>query len=160
MKRTTATWLTTSTATALCALSGSIATDPTSTWYKALDKPAWQPPGSVFPLVWTALYTGIAVTSARTINELERAARTDESKSFTRALAVNLTLNQGWSWTFFKAHRLGLASLTAAALAASSIDLARRASAAGTSKGAQLVPYAAWCTFATALTVEIARRNR
>ena len=97
--------------TAATAVSGSIATDPKSAWYTALDKPAWQPPGAVFPIVWTALYASIGVASV------------------------------------------------AALLAASSIDLARRAGRAGRGPGLALVLYAAWCTFATALTAEIARRN-
>ncbi|MFZ2166402.1 MAG: TspO/MBR family protein, partial [Propionibacteriaceae bacterium] len=42
---------------------GSAASDPTSQWYVALDKPAWQPPGYVFPIAWTTLYTSIAVAS-------------------------------------------------------------------------------------------------
>lgn len=160
MKRSHRTWITTTAATALCAVSGSLATDTKSTWYESLNKPSWQPPGVVFPFVWTALYTGLAATSARTINELDSADRTDEAAGFKSALLINLALNQGWSWTFFKANALKLATLNAAALAASSIDLACRSSKVNPAKGKELVPYAAWCTFATALTAAIAYRNR
>ncbi|WP_374929548.1 TspO/MBR family protein [Kytococcus sedentarius] len=154
-----ATWAGTIAATTACAVSGGIATDPSSDWYESLEKPSWQPPGYLFPIVWTGLYAGIAATSARTINTFEERGEQRRAAGYRTALGINLVLNQGWSWTFFSAHRLGLASVNAALLAMSSVDLARRAGQADTGKGLELVPYALWCTFATALTVWIARRN-
>lgn len=145
--------------TTACAVSGSVATDPGSTWYEALDKPAWQPPGGLFPVVWTALYAGLAVTSTLAIDELEGSGRRGEARALRRALVVNLVLNQAWSWVFFKGRALGPATVVAALLAGSSIDLARRAGRAGRGKGLALAPYAAWCSFATVLTGEIRRRN-
>ncbi len=145
--------------TAACAVSGSLATDPKSGWYKALNKPSWQPPGWLFPIVWTALYTDVAVTSAAVIRSLDAAGQPQAARDFRAALAVNLVLNQGWSWVFFKAHKLRPATVVAALLAASSIDLSRRARATGNGKALALAPYAAWCSFATILTAEIARRN-
>lgn len=146
--------------TAATAVSGSVATDPKSAWYRALHKPAWQPPGGAFPVVWTALYADIAVTSTLAIDELEAAGRRDGAQSLRRALVANLVLNQAWSWVFFKARSLGPATVVAALLAGSSIDLARRAGWAGRGKGLALAPYAVWCSFATVLTAEIWRRNR
>ncbi len=151
-------WVGSVLATAATAISGSIATDPDSAWYVSLDKPKWQPPQVVFPIVWTALYAGIAATSARALIELDEAGQEEEAAKYRAALGVNLLLNQGWSWTYFRAHRLGAATAVAGLLAASSIDLARRAKRAG--KGAELVPYAAWCSFATLLTAETWRRNK
>lgn len=146
-------------ATALCAVSGSLATEPDSAWFTALDKPRWQPPGWLFPIVWTTLYTDIAVTSGKAIEDLEAAGDTRAAQRFRIALIANLLLNQGWSWTFFKAHRLRPATVVAGALALSSMDLVRRARPTGKGKALALAPYAAWCTFATILTREILRRN-
>lgn len=149
----------TSAATALCAVSGGLATEPGSAWFAALDKPRWQPAGWLFPIVWTALYTDIAVTSAKVIENLEAAGDKQAAQRFRIALVANLVLNQGWSWTFFKAHRLRPATAVAAVLAASSVDLVRRARSAGNGEALALAPYAAWCAFATILTREILRRN-
>ncbi|OKL52926.1 hypothetical protein BSZ39_12260 [Bowdeniella nasicola] len=47
------------------AVVGSIATIPEARWYVPLDKPEWKPPDNVFGPAWTALYTVLAVVSAR-----------------------------------------------------------------------------------------------
>jgi translocator protein len=130
-----------------------------SPWYEALDKPAIQPPEQVFPIVWTLLYSDIAISSAVVIERLQ-VADPAAAVAYQRALALNLVLNTSWSWVFFKAHKLVPAIVVAGALAASSIDLARRAARANRTAGAALSPYAAWCSFATALTTAIWRGNR
>lgn len=138
------------------ALVGSLLTDPNSRWYKSLDLPPWQPPAVAFPVVWSALYAGTTVASAAAIAELPE----PQANSFKTALVANMVLNAGWSGVFFRAHRPAAATVVAGALAASSADLARRAGASpGTLRKLTLGSYAAWCTFATALSGEIARRN-
>src|SRR6478736_2815876 len=52
----------TSAATVATVAVGSLATKPDSTWYRSLDLPDWQPPTLAFPIVWTALYAGIALS--------------------------------------------------------------------------------------------------
>ena len=157
--RFASTLLRTGTAVATTAVLGSVATkDINSAWYKSLDKPMIQPPGIVFPIVWTTLYTSIALSSADVIEKLASDPR--RAVAFEKALTVNLVLNASWSWVFFRAHRLPLAVVVAAALAGSSTDLTRRAYHANPRAAAALTPYAAWCGFATVLTAAIWRRNR
>lgn len=143
----------------LTAAAGSVATDPASSWYRSLDLPDWQPPGWLFPVVWTALYTDIAVTSAKVLTELDAESGRENADAYRRALLANLALNKSWSWLFFRFHNLEASTVVAALLAASSADLARRAGRAGRGLGVALLPYAAWCTFATVLTEHIRRRN-
>ncbi|MDF8263228.1 tryptophan-rich sensory protein [Luteipulveratus flavus] len=147
-------------ATAACAVVGSIASDPTSRWYRSLDLPPWQPPPLAFPIVWTALYADIAASSAATLTAFERERRTDEARSYGRAFGLNLILNAGWSALFFRAHRPAVAAVGAGALAASSADLVRRAGRVSKPARTGLALYAGWCAFATALSAEITRRNR
>lgn len=144
---------------AVTALAGSLLTDPRSAWYRGLRKPAWQPPAVAFPVVWTTLYALITVAATATSADLEERGRDAEAADFRRAFALNLVLNAGWSGLFFRAHHLPLATAGAAVLAGSSVDLARRAAQAGPGKAAALGAYAAWCTFATALSAAVARRN-
>lgn len=144
---------------AACAVAGSLLTDPENAWYRRLRKPSWQPPTLAFPVVWTALYAVITVAATSAIADLEEEGRQEEADAFKTALPLNLALNAGWSGLFFRARSPELATAGSAALAASSIDLARRGAAAGPGKAVGLGAYAAWCVFATLLSGTITRLN-
>jgi translocator protein len=151
------TLIATSAATATTAVLGSIANRRSiTTWYRTLDKPAYVPPNVVFPVAWTALYGDIAATGAATIDRLEPGRR----RGYLIALGANLVLNAGWSWMFFGWRKLGPSALAAAALTVSSADLARRTAREAPGAGLALVPYPAWCAFATVMSTDIWRRNR
>ena len=140
---------------------GGLASRPAkSGWYEGLKKPDFQPPRQAFPIVWPILYTDIAVVSASTIDTFNDRGDAEKARAYTRALAVNLVLNASWSWIFFNRRRLGTSAIVAAALTASSADLARRAAAANAGAAAVLVPYPLWCGFATALSTRIWQLNR
>lgn len=141
------------------AVAGVLATEPDSTYYRTLAKPAWQPPPPVYGIVWTPLYADIALSTGHAISRLGEQGRDRERRSLIGSLAVNLVLNTSWSWLFFRVHRPWLAAAECAVLTASSADLVRRVAAADRRAGAALLPYPAWCGFATALTVAVARRN-
>ena len=159
MKRSTL--AATTVAVAVAAGTGSIASPRrVPAWYSRLRKPAYQPPGTAFPVVWTALYADIATTSAVTLDKFRAAGQHDKARGYAAALSVNLLLNAGWSWLFFGFHKLGAAVLGAAALTLSSADLARRAAAADPRAGLALSPYPLWCAFATVLSTHIWRLNR
>src|SRR4051794_15372365 len=71
-------------AVAVTAAVGSVASSETSSiWYRGLDKPVIQPPAAVFPVVWTLLYSDIAVTSAVALDRLEG----DEAEAYRRGAA-------------------------------------------------------------------------
>ena len=124
-------------------------------WYSALNKPAFNPPDAVFPVVWSALYALMAISGWRVW-------RRDNSPERTRALAfwgAQLATNADWTRLFFGERRpkRALADvLLLEALIIRYITLARKvdAPAAG-----YFVPYAAWVAFATLLNAEIVRRN-
>lgn len=147
-------------ATAVTAALGTVATVPGSTWFRKLDKPAWQPPDSVFGPMWTALYLDIAIVAAQHLAALTERGAKQESEDFRKALGVNLALNGGWCWIFFRCHKLGASTVTAGLLAISSADLVRRVATEDAGRAAALSPYAAWTAFATVLTNAIRRRNR
>ena len=151
------TLLATGAAVTATAVTGSLGTDVRSRWYRDLDKPPWQPPGWAFGPAWTTLYGLIALGSARA---LDAASSPAERRSLLRALAVNLALNAGWNWLFFRARRPDLALAEVVLLEASTLDLARRAGRSDPAAGRLLWPYAGWVAFATALNASIARRNR
>ncbi|WP_110241771.1 TspO/MBR family protein [Nocardioides gilvus] len=127
-----------------------------SAWYQSLAKPAIQPPPIVFPIAWTILYTQTAVGSGVAQAHMSE----QQATTYRRKLTLNMALNAGWCWSFFKGQQLAPSIAVAAALAASSIDLARSGYAAHPAAGGLLTPYAAWTSFATVLTAAIWRKNR
>jgi tryptophan-rich sensory protein len=129
-------------------------------WYSRLRKPAYQPPVAAFPVVWTTLYGDIAASCAVAIDRFRAAGQHDKARRYIGALSVNLLLNAGWSWLFFRYHKLGASALGAAALTASAADLARRTAQADPRAGLALLPYPVWCGFATVLSTHIWRLNR
>jgi benzodiazapine receptor len=149
------TWLKTTAAVTAAAGIGSLVTRPGDPWYRRLSKPAWQPPGPAFPLVWTPLYGLIAFAGARVLD----AGRGRERKAFAAAYGANLALNAAWTAIFFGARRPRAALAEIVLLNASNLDLLRRAWRADRAAGAAILPYVAWTGFATALNAEIARRN-
>ncbi|GLZ57797.1 MULTISPECIES: TspO/MBR family protein [Micromonospora] len=145
----------TAAAVTVTAAAGTAVNDTSNGWYRRLRKPTWQPPPVAFPLVWTPLYALIAVAGARALDRTSGAERA----AFTRAYALNLALNFGWSALFFKARRPTVALAEIAALNASNVALMRRAAHADTVAGAALAPYVAWTLFATVLNGSIVRLN-
>jgi benzodiazapine receptor len=137
---------------------GSVATasGTNSRWFKRLAKPPYQPPAAVFPVVWTALYTQTAVASI----DAQEAMTAAQARTYRIKLGLNMALNAGWCWSFFKANKLGPSVIVAGALAASTADLARTAGQAKARAGLNLLPYSAWTAFATVLTSGLWRRNR
>jgi tryptophan-rich sensory protein len=142
--------------TAVAAVVGARGTRPDSAWYRALDKPSWQPPGAAFPLVWTPLYALIAWGTGRLVE-----GAGEEERARTLALAgADLAVNAGWCWAFFarESPRAGLATIVV--LDGLNLALLREAARRDRAAAAALAPYVAWTGFATALNASIWRRNR
>ena len=145
---------------ALClgvgALGGIFTSSSVSTWYRALARPSFTPPGWIFGPVWTALYVLMAVAAWL----VWRAAGTARRARGPLALfGAQLALNLGWSAVFFGLRRPDLAALEIvvlwAAILATLLAFGRRSRLAA----ALLAPYLAWVTFAAALNLAIWRLN-
>lgn len=135
---------------------GSIATRPEiDTWYKSLNKPVWNPPGSIFGPVWTTLYVlmGIAAWLVWKRDGFWPA------KTALILFTVQLVLNGAWSWIFFRMHRPDLAFIELVflwiAIAATTVAFFRHSPLAGWF----LTPYLAWVSFAAVLNFTIWRMN-
>src|SRR4051812_42361312 len=66
-------------------------------WYEALAKPAWTPPNLAFPLVWTVLYTAMAVAAWR----VWRTGGFSAARLPLFLYLAQLGFNGAWSWLFF-----------------------------------------------------------
>jgi tryptophan-rich sensory protein len=120
-------------------------------WFAALVKPAMMPPGWVFAVAWTTLYTLLGLSLAMLLHA--KGARYRE-----RALilfALQLLLNFAWSPLFFRAHKVSLALSVIAAMVVVAVFMIvvlwkiRRWAALLT------VPYLGWLMFALTLNYQI-----
>lgn len=145
------------TAVAAAAAAGARAVDADSAWYRALRKPDWQPPPWAFGAVWTPLYATIAYAAG---HALGRAGDAPRRRRLGGSFAVNLALNAGWNWLFFARRSPGAGLAGTLLLDLSNADLLRRTARVDRTAARILLPYTAWCCFATALNASIARRNR
>jgi translocator protein len=136
------------------ALLGGLATDTSSSWYRGLDRPSWQPPGAVFGPVWTVLYALIAFAWWRAWERLER------RRGLVMSLfALNAVLNVGWTWIFFQAEAPIAAGLEIVVLLATIVALIALLWPTLRAAALALLPYLAWVGFATVLTWTIAASN-
>ncbi|WP_127479016.1 TspO/MBR family protein [Nocardioides pantholopis] len=143
--------------TAAAAAVGSAGVRTDTRWYRRLDKPAWQPPGAAFPLVWTPLYVLVGWGTGRA---LDRARDTGEDRRVLALTTANLAANAGWNWAFFAARSPASGLAVIAVLDTLNVALVREAARQDRAAAAALTPYAVWCGFATVLNAAIWWRNR
>lgn len=127
----------------------------TRVWYDELNKPPFNPPDAVFPIVWTGLYTLIAVSGWRTW-------RSQNSRRRTWALclwAMQLATNADWTRRFFGERQPKRALADVILLEALILRYIAVTTSVDRGAAACFVPYAAWVGFAAVLNSEIVRRN-
>jgi len=137
------------------AVVGGLATDTSSDWYRELEKPSWQPPGSVFGPVWTVLYVLIAVAATLSFRDVGGPRR----RLVLGLYAANLALNVAWTWIFFQGHAPTAAGIEIVLLLATIVALIWLVRPHNRAAALALAPYGAWVAFATALTWAIAAHN-
>ncbi|MGB7554824.1 MAG: TspO/MBR family protein [Candidatus Korobacteraceae bacterium] len=127
----------------------------TRLWYKRLDKPSFNPPEFVFPVVWTSLYALMAISGWRVW-------QTEDSGERSRALRLwvgQLSSNAEWTTLFFGQHRPKRALVDIVVLETMIVKYISAADKVDRTAALCFVPYAAWVAFAAVLNFEIARRN-
>ena len=123
-------------------------------FYGMLNRPAWAPPGWLFPVVWPVLYLLMA-TAAWLVWRTGGLGHRGALALFVAQLVANAL----WTWLFFAFRRGGWAMAEVVVL----LVLVGATLAAfwrvRPLAGVLMVPYLAWVAFATALTWSVWRRN-
>ena len=127
---------------------GSLAVTPNLDWYSTLTLPNIAPGGQVIGIVWTILYTLIAISLLYFWNKGERDSI---SPAILGIFIVNGFLNTFWSYVFFSWQEIGWAILVSVAMALTTYTLIYLIYPRHKFSAALLVPYALWVTFATYL---------
>lgn len=128
---------------------------PGNPWFDDLVKPAIYPPPQVFGIVWSILYVMIGFAFALVITARGAPGR----RSAMIAFAVQLLLNLAWSPLFFGAQLMvpALVLLVVLDLAiVVTVVMFRRVRPLA---AALLLPYFAWCLFATLLNAQFLQAN-
>ena len=154
MKRSTSAALTFGGGVAVASLLGSLFTPArgeTKKWYRKLNQPPFNPPREVFPVVWTTLYSMMALAAYRLWKR-----RGDRALELWWA---QLALNAAWSPIFFGAKKPTLAMVDLVALLGVLLAHMDRARKVDGKAAALMIPYLIWTIFAGAINAEIIRRN-
>jgi tryptophan-rich sensory protein len=127
----------------------------TGVWYRRLKKPAFNPPHSVFPIVWTVLYSLMAVSGWRVWQQGD----SPERSAALRLWVSQLLLNAEWTRLFFGKHLPSWSLADILSLQSAVVGYIAAARKVDEPAAALFAPYAAWVAFAALLNEEIVRRN-
>ena len=122
-----------------------VATD--AEWYRSLPRPAWQPPSSVFGIIWPYNFAMLIVATWLVASRLSNTSQVVWLISLALSVIAALT----WAWLFYGPHLL-LASGFALVLATTfTIPLLVIAFRASPILGFAFLPYQLWLAVATSL---------
>jgi tryptophan-rich sensory protein len=122
-----------------------VATD--AEWYRSLPRPAWQPPSSVFGIIWPYNF---AMLITATWLVASRLSNTNQLV-WLISLALSVVFALTWAWLFYGPHLLlasGFALVLATAFTIPLLVIAFRASPI---LGFAFLPYQLWLAVATSL---------
>ncbi len=139
----------------LGALSGMAGGGAGSPWFASLNKPSLYPPPATFGIVWMILYVMMGFALALVVTARGAPGR----RGAIAAFVIQLALNLGWTPLFFGAHQI-----TGALVLLGVIDLAVLTTVVlfwrvRPVAGGLLLPYLAWCLFATVLNWQFLEAN-
>ncbi|MEI6485899.1 MAG: TspO/MBR family protein [Sphingomonadales bacterium] len=124
-------------------------------WYQSLVLPAIQPPGPLFGIAWSILYTLIALALA-----VVWATRNVGGKRLAIALfAIGFLINLTWSPVFFRFHMIAAALGIIAVMLVMAVATAWAFWRINRLAGWLMLPYCAWLIFAATLNTMILMLN-
>ncbi|WP_430614221.1 TspO/MBR family protein [Flavobacterium sp. JP2137] len=134
-------------------LSSIVTRSSLTTWYPQIEKPWFNPPNAVFPIVWPILYIlmGIAVGMVWA----KRAAAESLVRKALIVFGVQLLLNALWSILFFGLQNPKLAFFELVVLLVAVIFCGRQFYKISPWAAYLLVPYVLWLSFAGILNFSI-----
>lgn len=119
-----------------------------TSWYSALEKPAWQPPSWFVGLIWPYNFVVIAVVGSI----IAWNASTPRVLTFLIVLPTTVVLAILWAYLFFTPHQLLGSALALTAAAVLTLPLTVVAFAERWWMGALFLPYQLWIATAASLS--------
>ena len=127
-----------------------------STWYPALIKPSFTPPGSVIGAVWIVLFTLMGVS----LFLVWRDSKNDADRKIALSIfAAQLVVNVLWSWAFFGLQSPLAGIVVIVVLWLLILQCIVRFWPISRNAALLLVPYILWVSFAAFLNYTLWRLN-
>jgi len=126
-----------------------------NSWFDALQKPSFMPPGAAFGIVWPILYALLGVALAMILAE----PPSDRRRLGLSLFFVQLVLNFAWSPIFFAGHDITLAKYVIFIMAVLAGWAAGQFYRVRKAAGLLMVPYLGWLIFAATLNTTIESLN-
>jgi len=114
-------------------------------WYQNLEKPSFNPPNYIFPIVWSILYVMIAIAGWNLW-------QVGASKSLKVIFGAYMLMNWAWTPIFFGAHQVTLGLIWIVALSVLNLVFIIKAWAAVRLSAILMAPLLAWTSFASILS--------
>ena len=134
-------------------LSSLVTQSSIATWYPTLEKPIFNPPNWVFAPVWTLLFIMMGVSAGLIWDKIT--VQRELVKKGLLFFTVQLALNALWSYLFFGLSNVLLASIEIVILLLVIFETYLIFKKIDKKAAMLLIPYMAWVSFATILTVSI-----
>ena len=122
-----------------------VATD--AQWYRSLPRPAWQPPSSVFGIIWPYNFAMLVTATWLVASRLS----TVNQMIWLLSLALSVIAALTWAWLFYGPHAIlasGFALVLATVFTIPLLVIAFRVSPV---LGFAFLPYQLWLAVATSL---------
>ena len=122
-----------------------VATD--AEWYRSLPRPSWQPPSSVFGIIWPYNFAMLVTATWLVASRLSTA----NQMIWLLSLALSVTAALTWAWLFYGPHAIlasGFALVLATVFTIPLLVIAFRVSPV---LGFAFMPYQLWIAVATSL---------
>lgn len=124
-------------------------------WYQSLTLPSLQPPGPVFGIAWSLLYSLLAVSAALVWGGAEGRQRGQALGLF----ALGMVINWSWSPVFFLGHQIEAALAIIVVMLVVAVVTLLAFARVSRLAAALMLPYIAWLMFAAGLNAAILQLN-
>ena len=127
--------------------------------YEQFERPAFAPPGAVFPVVWSALNLTTATSAWRVWRAREPRPQAPSRREVLAWWVLAVIIRSGYTPLAFGGRRLWAATADAALLFAVMVRYAFLARRVDQTAAVLAVPEVAWTAFATVLSTAVAAKN-
>ncbi len=124
-------------------------------WYASLNRPSWQPPSSIFGLIWPYNFIVLGIASYQVAKSLTLI----ENITWLVFLGLSIVAALIWAYQFYVPHNFLIASIALTSTAVLTIPVLFLTFRASITMGLFLLPYQIWVAIAASLAWGYLARN-